>query len=94
MGEWILMSDRTPEDEFFWAFIKGRMEYRGYRDSEIKILMNDHGGKEGMGDLRTLDAAGRYAAEGYTSCLSEWDNVIAWMPLDQMSLPEGHSLTS
>jgi hypothetical protein len=92
LSRWILMKDEKPKDKFFWAFIKGRMEYEGYRDAEIKILKNDYEEEDGLGDLRTLDAACRYAVEGYSIVISDYENVIAWMPLEEMDLPKGYQI--
>lgn len=79
--EWIDVKTKKPEG-VFWAWIKGRYEGQ-YRDAEIIILED----KYSNGDYRTLDEAGSYSLED-DSDRYEWDQIIAWLPYDEMIFPK------
>ena len=79
MSEWIDITKKKPPNEIVWVFILGRMESDGERDSEIIKMINNNG------EFRTLDYARAIYLGG--EILADFDQIIAWMPLSKMSLP-------
>lgn len=73
---WINPKERKPEGEVFWALTMGRYEC-GYRDWEIRRLLND---KEG--DYRTLDEAGAFRIN-----TDNWTyRIYGWLPLEAIPI--------
>lgn len=88
MTKWIDIQKQPPPDGIIWVLIKGRMECDGQRDTIIeKMIHNTCNGEFPFGELRSLD----YGSAIYLNSkiiFSDFDNVIAWMPLEKMDFPD------
>lgn len=81
--KWILCKEKEPPEGIFWGFTKGRLESQGYRDIEIMLFIRDGH----IEDIRTLDYGSRYTAIERNGT-AEHEHIIAWMPIEDMTLPE------
>lgn len=85
MSEWIPIKQEKPKDKYFWAFILGRFESSGFRDSQIRII-------EQSSDLRSLDGTQVFVFEDDKEVFAYglFSRIIAWLPISQFQLPPGY----
>lgn len=85
--QWILCKDKPPPQGVFWGFVPGRIECNDIRDDVVMLFIRDRN----VDDIRTLDFAQRYVIEPYNG-MRESEQIIAWMQLNDMILPEGFEI--